>query len=200
MGYELHITRREFHADEDGPEISAQEWLRLIESDDELEPVLENGPYFARFLGDCEYGRGMGWFDWSEGCISTKNPDENILAKMLQLAETLDAQVQGDDGEIYTTPDLDSGFAQPAESAPKTGFFKKFFGVFRSASGKTVVQVEIPFRQGDRVRDLFGNKGVVIGIDLSAEHGLGKISVQFDDGRVVSMAGAAHGLEKVDTE
>ena len=88
MGYELHITRREFHADDHGPEISSEEWLRVVEKDEELELEPENGPYFAKFLGDCSYGREMGWFDWSDSCISTKNPDEAVLARMLRLAES----------------------------------------------------------------------------------------------------------------
>lgn len=80
MGYELRITRREFHADDRGPHISGEGWIALVEADAELERVVENGPYLARFLGDCRYGRGMEWFDWINGCITTKNPDEAILA------------------------------------------------------------------------------------------------------------------------
>lgn len=38
------------------------------------------------------------------GCISTKHPDQAILTKMLEMAGTLGARVQGDDGEEYTDP------------------------------------------------------------------------------------------------
>jgi len=39
--------------------------------------------------------------EWFQDDIYTKNPDEPILAKMLQIASALGARVQGDDGEIY---------------------------------------------------------------------------------------------------
>jgi len=35
------------------------------------------------------------------GCISVKNPDEEILRKMHQIASQLDARVLGDEGEEY---------------------------------------------------------------------------------------------------
>jgi hypothetical protein len=41
------------------------------------------------------------WLDWREGSVETKNPDEAILSKMLQIAAVLKAKVQGDDGEVY---------------------------------------------------------------------------------------------------
>jgi hypothetical protein len=40
-----------------------------------------------------------------EGNIETKDPDLATLAKMLQLAEKLEAQVQGDDQELYRNTD-----------------------------------------------------------------------------------------------
>jgi hypothetical protein len=41
------------------------------------------------------------WLDWFDGNISTKNPDEPLLHKMVDIAARLDAKVQGDDGELY---------------------------------------------------------------------------------------------------
>ncbi len=43
----------------------------------------------------------MAWFDFRDGCISVKNPDEKILRKMHQIASQLDAKVLGDEGEEY---------------------------------------------------------------------------------------------------
>ncbi len=57
-------------------------------------------PYFAVWSGPCTDPDG-GWFDWADGCVSTKNPDRAILGKLLQLADKLGAVVQGDDGEVY---------------------------------------------------------------------------------------------------
>jgi hypothetical protein len=99
MGYDFHITRAEFHADNAGREITAEEWLRYVESDLELRLIPANGKYFARWNGKSKYLDP--WFDWYEGNIDTKNPDKAIVGKMLQIAGQLGARVQGDDGEFY---------------------------------------------------------------------------------------------------
>jgi hypothetical protein len=102
MGYELHITRAEFHADNAGHEITADEWLRCVQGDPELRLVPDQGKYFVQWSGPSEHSEP--WFDWFKGCVSTKNPDRAILGKMLQIAQTLNARVQGDDGEFYEDP------------------------------------------------------------------------------------------------
>lgn len=104
MGYELHITRRKYWCD-DGSDITASEWIRYLESDPELHFMPESGKNFAQWSGHCRYSDP--WFDWWEGCIYTKNPDEAMLAKMLQIASALSARVQGDDGEIYHTANFE---------------------------------------------------------------------------------------------
>lgn len=43
--------------------------------------------------------------DSFEGNVDTKNPDHAVLAKALELAGVLGARVQGDDGELYESPD-----------------------------------------------------------------------------------------------
>lgn len=104
MGYDLHITRAGDWAESEQMPITADEWLAVVAADPELRIDDRNGPYFAVWPGPCSYPEG-GWFDWFEGRISTKNPDRAILGKMLQLAHTLRAVVQGDEGELYTHPD-----------------------------------------------------------------------------------------------
>ncbi len=104
MGYEVHITRADDWSDNDATPIEAEEWLGVVEADPELTIQAENGPYFAAWSGACSYPGG-GWFDWSAGNISTKNPDRAILGKMLRLASLLGASVQGDDGEVYRSAD-----------------------------------------------------------------------------------------------
>jgi len=112
LGYELHITRAEFWAENVGQSISSEEWLRLVEQDPELTIDEQNGPLFV-YWGPVsrEYSP---WFDWSGGNVHTKNADRNTLAKMLQIAASLGAVVQGDEGEVYTSPEdfpeiLDTG-------------------------------------------------------------------------------------------
>lgn len=103
MGYELHITRADFWAENEGREISPEEWLALIEADEELTRDNRNGPYFAILeTGEQDVIR---WLDWFEGNINAKSPDRVLLGKMLQVAGRLGATVQGDDGETYTLPD-----------------------------------------------------------------------------------------------
>ncbi len=103
MGYDLHITRAEFWAENDDAYIDAAEWLHLVESDDELTFDPRNGRHFAVWSGPgrCE----SPWLDWSDGNIHTAYPDPPMLGKMLQIAGRLGARVQGDDGEYYASID-----------------------------------------------------------------------------------------------
>ena len=103
MGYDLHITRAEFWAENNGDRITEEEWLRVIERDNELAIDEANGPLFAVW-GE-ETADYSPWLNWSDGNIFAKNPDKNTLAKMLQVADTLGATVQGDDGETYSNLD-----------------------------------------------------------------------------------------------
>ena len=92
MGYDFHITRRDNWYDE-GADISADEWLKYVESDPELSIDESNGKYFAIWK--------EGWLDWRRGEIYTKNPRKNLVEKMIQIANRLNAKVQGDEGEVY---------------------------------------------------------------------------------------------------
>ena len=56
------------------------------------------------------------------------------------------------------------------------------------------------FRVGDRVMDPWDNKGTVIAIDPEAEHGMGVVKVQMDDGQERSLALIASGLKKIKME
>ena len=100
MGYDIHITRApHHHAENEGHAISPDEWLAYIKSDPELRLAGYNGDYFVLWAGPSKYPDP--WFDWSHGNISTKNPDPAIVRKAIEIAATLGARVQGDDGEIY---------------------------------------------------------------------------------------------------
>jgi hypothetical protein len=100
VGYDLHITRRADWADDGGPPITEEEWLRLVEADPELRLDPDNGPQHALWSGPPEDPEP--WLAWEErGEIFTKNPDAPLIRKMIQVAERLGAKVQGDDGDIY---------------------------------------------------------------------------------------------------
>ncbi len=105
MGYDVHITRKRDWHDEEGDEISADEWLTFVRQDPALRVDTTHGPHFAiwdKYAGSYDFA----WFDWSDGCISTKGPDDEILWKMLAIAKSMGAKVQGDDGEVYSEADL----------------------------------------------------------------------------------------------
>jgi len=106
MGYDVHITRAELWAENEGHWITAEEWLRVVEEDEELQldPHPSNGPYMAIWNGPSENSEP--WLDWADGNVFTKNPDAPLLAKMIELAGKLKAKVQGDDGEIYDAQDM----------------------------------------------------------------------------------------------
>ena len=101
MGWEVHMTRADYWPGSDRRPITADEWLAAVAADPELRIDPANGPHFAVWSGPCSYPDG-GWFDWADGCVSTKHPDQAILGKLLQLAAALGAVVQGDDGEVYS--------------------------------------------------------------------------------------------------
>jgi hypothetical protein len=51
MGYNLHVTRKDFWWDETGPVISLDEWITYVACDPDLQPDWENpGPENARFV------------------------------------------------------------------------------------------------------------------------------------------------------
>ena len=101
MSYQAYITRAEFWAENEGSEISSEEWLQLVQEDAEITRDEANGPYFA-VLGAAD-GNAKPWLDWSGGNIYTNFPDLALQKKMLQIAGQLNAVIQGDDGEHYAS-------------------------------------------------------------------------------------------------
>jgi hypothetical protein len=116
MGYDIHITRRENWFDEDGPNISQDEWSALVAADREMrldgyaEASISNGsvlrtedPGIAVWTAYSKHGvdGNMAWFCLINGNVVVKNPDEEMLRKFWSLAQQLQAKVQGDEGETY---------------------------------------------------------------------------------------------------
>lgn len=129
MGYEVHITRKENWFDE-GPEISLADWLDVVRTDPEMrndgyaEATVAEGsvlriedPSMSVWLaypGHLQDGN-MAWMWHSHGNVVTKNPDEEMLQKMLIIAQRLSAKVQGDEGEVYG---IDGQLIAAAEPRP----------------------------------------------------------------------------------
>jgi hypothetical protein len=171
MGYGVHITRRKSWSDADGTAITEQEWLAQVGGDSDLASLY-----------------------WDDGNVDAKNPDTALVRKMVSVAAVLRATVQGDDGESY------DGAGNPVPS-PQPGILSRIatWVANRTSTGATPVAASsLPFQMGDRVRDAVGHLGSVTEIDVLAEHGLGRITVKYDDGRTLSWTAVAHGLERAD--
>jgi hypothetical protein len=117
LGYDLYITRKDFWADPEGSEIAQSEWLAHVENDPEMrldgearadlpgggslavtDPTLA---VWASYSGNQPEGGNMAWFYWSEGNVIVKNPDAEIIGKMVRIAGSLNAKVHGEDDEQY---------------------------------------------------------------------------------------------------
>jgi hypothetical protein len=197
VGYDAHITRSDDWSDVRGREITPDEWLAVVAADPELDLDERNGPYFAVWRGGPE--PGAGWLDWSGGRVYAKNPDPALVTKMVALADALHATVQGDDGEIYGG---ETGDRTVAGAPPPRGIVARvralFASVLQRPRGSEAATARLPFGPGDRVRDAWGNEGIVVSIDLDADMGLGAISIRYGDGRVATVAAVAHELERLD--
>jgi len=122
MGYDIHITRKDHWTDDtNSGDISLDEWKDFVGKQPDLrldnyaEAQLPDGDtlrvdsdglvVWTKYSGDGKDGNHA-WFDYSDGCIIVKNPDEEILKKMSLIADQLNAKVQGDDGELYINGQL----------------------------------------------------------------------------------------------
>jgi hypothetical protein len=188
VGYDLHITRRK-NWSEAGNDITAEEWLAYVAKDPELSLSPENGPQFALWSGKSKHADP--WLDWFNGNIYAKNPDEVLIDKMVAIGRSLNAQVQGDDGEIYRS-------AHEPPIPPQMSALDRFENWFRTPRSPSLIkQVTPPFQVGDRVLDAYRKEATVIELDPKTNHGLGSVKVRYDDGRELSFALAASGLTPV---
>lgn len=123
MGYDIHITRQENWFDDDQDKIiTLEEWEQLLADDPEMrldnfaEATTTAGEsirmesegiaVWTKYSGNGIHGN-FAWFHYSNGNIACKNPDSEILEKMLTIAGRLKAKVQGDEGECYDSRTTD---------------------------------------------------------------------------------------------
>ncbi len=121
MGYDVHITRKPEWSDDDGPRITESEWQAYVASDPDMvitgvteitnpegETIRLTQPLLTEWRGNS--GRSPVWISYFEGSLVIKNPDDECLAKMRQIASKLQARVQGDEGEFYDEPPRKQSF------------------------------------------------------------------------------------------
>ncbi len=133
MGYDVHITRKKDWFDQDGARISEDDWRAYVASDSEM--VISGVAEHTNPQGETirlthplltEWRRHSSgstvWFSYFEGSLVVKNPDDECLAKMRQVAAKLQARVQGDEGEFYDEP------AASQKAGAKKSWLKRLFG------------------------------------------------------------------------
>ena len=194
----MHITKAEHWTDSEASPIGESDWARLVDSDPDLEMTgvaeadTPDGSLRYENRGLAVWRRHPSgekvWFDFRLGRVVVKNPDEATIDKMLGVARGLGARVVGDDGETYEAPGQPPTPAKPSWSARLSGWFQ---GLLPAKPANIPLP---PFAVGARVRDALGGEGVVLAIDPQQMHGLGSITVRYDDGRELTFAMIAHGL------
>jgi hypothetical protein len=99
MGYDFHITRKDYWADEKGAGISLHEWTEYARRGSDLSLDRTN-PELDNWILTKD---GRPWpLWWNEtGEIVAKNPDSPMIGKLVAIANALGARVLGDDDEVY---------------------------------------------------------------------------------------------------
>lgn len=98
MGYNVHITRKYWWSDDEGPRIERQEWINYVDSDSELSVNPDQSDEVLYVTDKLEWSF---WYDENLGEIDTKNPDSEIISKMYDISLALNARVLGDDEESF---------------------------------------------------------------------------------------------------
>jgi hypothetical protein len=101
VSYDAHITRAPDWTVSDQVQIPLAEWSAVAAAAG-LIPTRQPGLFYAQ---DARETGDDASFEWFDGAITVCAPDEVTLGKMIELADLLDAVVQGDDGETYRVTD-----------------------------------------------------------------------------------------------
>lgn len=98
-GYDFHITRKNHWANDVGPKISFDEWKEYVLTDHQVIRDSNNSEFdFIVTLPNEVFPL---WYNTRTSEIYTKNPSEDAIRKLIEIAEKLKAKVQGDEGEFY---------------------------------------------------------------------------------------------------
>ncbi|NMV41382.1 hypothetical protein HGR00_26030 [Ralstonia insidiosa] len=98
-GYDVHITRKAFWADTSGERIPLEQWKAYVLVDSQVVNDPANGP--TDFLVTVRGATFPLWYNAELGELYTKNPTDEALHKLEDIARAMRAKVQGDDGELY---------------------------------------------------------------------------------------------------
>ncbi|WP_095100878.1 hypothetical protein [Pseudomonas sp. Irchel 3A5] len=97
-GYDIHITRKPFWADESGPIITFEQWKAYLSTDPQVVRDTANSP--EDFMVSIPGESFPLWYNPELGELYTKNPSDEAITKLREISRDLDAKLQGDDGEF----------------------------------------------------------------------------------------------------
>jgi hypothetical protein len=98
-GHDVHVTRKAFWADPSGERITLEQWDAYVLVDPQVVNDPVNGP--TDFLVTVRGTTFALWYNAELGELYTKNPTDDALHKLEDIARAMRAKVQGDDGESY---------------------------------------------------------------------------------------------------
>ncbi len=118
MSYQISITRASDRFSAEQHPISHEEWLQFVEGEPSLETSRTDytewkdiGRIYSTVWLECpDPKNGPNQLHWYDFAITVWHPDEAIIAKMVEIAARLKANVIGEEGEFYGQD------AQPAPS------------------------------------------------------------------------------------
>src|SRR5882762_48000 len=79
-GYDVHITRKEFWAEETGPQITFSEWQSYVRSDKQVARDLQNSEH--DFLVSIPGQTFPLWFNPQLGELYSKDPTDSAVRKL----------------------------------------------------------------------------------------------------------------------
>ncbi|SNS52770.1 hypothetical protein [Jannaschia aquimarina] len=148
MSYDIHITRKQFWADEEGEAISREEWLAHVAASPDLTEseakMFGEDPPIARDICLPDGSTETVW--WRRGDIRAYGPTTELLVALYPHARTLGAKLQGDDGEMYgpdgqvverdperqvlepAVPGASAPGSAPADEKPRHGWLAALLG------------------------------------------------------------------------
>ena len=120
MGYELDIKRNSENI------ITLTEWQEYIKNDPEFDATEEfsgttkEGDTLTISTPNAGLWKNKVPFTFTEklGHITVKNPDDDIIKKMVEIAKSVDAIVVGEEGEEYDENYFSQGFQSSSNKKP----------------------------------------------------------------------------------
>lgn len=107
MSYDLHITRAEYWTESEECPITLEELQTYFQSKPDFHhsnSFSSTGPVSLTIAGEFFIWNYSGTpipFHFWNGQLIVANPDEEVVAKMKEIAVGLNANLLGDDGESY---------------------------------------------------------------------------------------------------